>query len=38
MLTKIESKIRQRYVKHMCEYVSLGKKTKAKLNKYDNSN
>ena len=31
MLIKIESKIRQRYVKHMCEYVSLGKENKSKI-------
>ena len=31
MLIKIKIKIRQRYVKHMCEYVSLGKENKSKI-------
>ena len=31
MLIKIKIKIRQRYVKHMCEYVSLSKENKSKI-------
>ena len=31
MLIKIKIKIRQRYAKHMCECVSLGKENKSKI-------